>query len=167
MSELLDVVDDEDTVIGQETRENCHKNNLTHRSVMFFIFDMDDNILVNKRSQNKDFFGGRWSIVLGGHLVAGQTYEEAAIREAFEETGIKDKPFKMGYFQKRLPQENENVTVYGFKTAQIPKLLADEIEFGEFITWNEALNKMETEDFMPETDDLIEVFEKYFIEDGA
>ena len=38
-SELLDVVDEGDNVVGQAPRSECHANSVIHRSVMFFVFD--------------------------------------------------------------------------------------------------------------------------------
>lgn len=43
----------------------------------------DGKILLQRRSDN-----GKWGVV-GGLLEMGETYEEAAVREAYEETGLK------------------------------------------------------------------------------
>jgi len=161
MAEYLDVVDDEDNVVGKALRSDCHEKNLMHRSVMFFIFDPDYRVLVNKRVADKEFFGGMWSIVLGGHVSSGQSYDEAVVREAEEEAGVESKPFKIGYMKKRLPQECENVMVYGFVTDGKPNLLADEIEYGEFMTLSEAEDKITAEDFIPETHDLLPMLRSF------
>ncbi|HHQ45210.1 MAG TPA: NUDIX domain-containing protein, partial [Candidatus Altiarchaeales archaeon] len=126
--EYFDVVDEDDKVVGKASRMECHNNpDLIHRSVQFFIFDKDGRIFVNKRSSTKEFFKSQHSIVFGGHVPAGETYGEAVVREAFEEAGVASKPFYMGYFKKRIPQEKENVKVYGFITDKDLTLLEDEI----------------------------------------
>ena len=157
MAEFFDVVDEDDMVVGRASREECHRRRLLHRSVMFFIFDRDGRILVNKRAAKKDFFGGLWSIVLGGHVSSGDGYDETAVREAREEAGLGSKPFRMGYFKKRLPQEEENVTVYGFVADREPKLLAEEIESGSFMTVQEAEERMRQDEFIPETKQLLQI----------
>ncbi len=159
-NEFLDVVDDEDNIVGKASRKECHDKRLTHRTVMFFIFDKAGGILVNKRAADKEFFGGLWSIVLGGHVGAGQTYDDAAVREAYEEAGVKSNPFVMGDFKKRIPQECENVRVYGFMTSDKPNLLKDEIECGEFMKINEVEKKVAQEEFIPETTQLMKILKR-------
>jgi isopentenyldiphosphate isomerase len=161
MAELLDVVDDEDNVVGKATRGQCHDKRLTHRSVMFFILDSSGRVLVNRRAKDKEFFGGQWSIVLGGHVPTGESYDEAVVREALEEAGLTLKPERVGYFMKRLRQECENVAVYAFTTDSKPKLLREEIEHGEFMTVGEAEAKMRSEEFIPETMQLLPILKQY------
>ncbi len=161
MSEVFDVVDDDDRVVGQASRGECHGGRLTHRSVQFFIFDKAGRVLVNRRSKDKEFFGGLQSIVLGGHVGSGETPDDAVVREAEEEAGLKSKPFRMGYFRKRLPQECENVTVYGFVADGEPKLLAEEIEAGWFMTVAEAEELVRKEKFIPETAELLPILREY------
>jgi isopentenyl-diphosphate delta-isomerase len=159
--ECLDVVDDDDNIVGRESRSDCHEKKLLHRSVMFFIFDGQGRILVNKRVPDKDFFVGQWSIVLGGHVSSGDTYDDAVVREALEEADISSEPFRMGFFKKRLREESENVTVYGFKTDREPNLLKEEIEFGKFMSYGEAMEKIEKEKFIPETGKLLPILRDY------
>lgn len=164
MSELLDIVDEDDKVVGSEERDICHRKKLTHRSVMFFIFDGKGRILVTKRSKDKDFFPGRYSIVLGGHVSKGQSYGQAASREAYEEAKVASEPFEMGFFKKRLNEENENVKVFGFKTDGKVSLLEDEIESGTFMGVKEAEKLMGDEEFLPETGQLLKILIQYLDE---
>ena len=156
MVEYFDVVDEEDRVVGRASREECHKKGLLHRSVMFFIFDKDNRILVTKRSKTKEFFGGMWSIVLGGHVSCGERYDTALVREADEEAGIRSRPFKMSHFKKRLPQEKENVMVYGLVAERSPKFQKEEIDVGEFMTLEQAEAKIATE-----TQQLLPILREY------
>jgi isopentenyldiphosphate isomerase len=161
MTEFLDVVDDDDRVVGRASRDECHRRRLTHRTVQFFIFDRERRILVNRRSSKKEFFGGLWSIVLGGHVASGDTYDGTVGREAREEAGVGSEPVRMGYFKKRLPEEMENVAVYGFVADKKPKLLAEEIEFGEFMTLAEAEERIKRGNFIPETAQLLPILRDY------
>lgn len=164
--EYFDVVDDEDNVVGRASRKQCHEKKLLHRSVQFFIFDKDGRILVNKRSSTKEFFEGQWSIVLGGHVPSGETYDDAVSREALEEADVETKPFYMGSFKKRIPEEKENVRVYGFLADGKVELLADEIEHGEFMDRKQMMQTIQTEEFIPETTQLLEILGEYLKEDG-
>ena len=48
----------------------------------------DGMILLQRRSMAKDLFPGWWDISVGGHVDAGESYDEAVVRELREELGI-------------------------------------------------------------------------------
>jgi len=53
MEELFDIVDDEDQVIGLETRSTAHRLGLQHRGAHVFLFTPDGKLLVQKRSADR------------------------------------------------------------------------------------------------------------------
>ena len=53
MSEIFDIIDQNDNVIGQASREETHKKGLLHRVVDIFIFNSQGEILLQKRSEKK------------------------------------------------------------------------------------------------------------------
>jgi len=165
--EIFDVVDDDDNVIGKATRKEVHTKHLIHRSVMFFIFDKEGRIFVSQRTKNKEFFKEYWSIGLGGHINAGETYDEAVVREAKEEANIDEKQFFMGSFKLRIPNksDNENARVYGFVTDKKLKFDPSEIKKGMFMTMEEMKEKLKKEKFLPETKDLLIIL-KNFLSDN-
>jgi isopentenyldiphosphate isomerase len=160
-NEMFDVVDEEDHVIDKASRKECHEKGLIHRSVMFFVFSEKVKILVTKRTKNKDFFPEYWSIVLGGHVGAGESFTEAVIREVEEEVGLKTVPFFIHSFKKRIPQEKENVKVYGVLAKEEPCLNEDELAEGEFLNLDELEVKLNKEKFLPETETLLPILKKY------
>ncbi len=160
MTELFSVVDEDDNVIGKANRTEVHVKGLIHRSVMFFIFDKKDRIFITQRTKNKEFFKEYWSIGLGGHVNAGETYDDAVVREVKEEADINEKPFFMGSFKLRIPEENENVRVYGFVTDKKPELDPFELKQGMFLTREEMEEKIKKEKFLPETEDLLKILKK-------
>jgi isopentenyldiphosphate isomerase len=160
MNEIYSVVDEDDKVIGKSTRKEVHKKKLIHRSVMFLIFDKKGRILVTQRTKNKEFYKEYWSIGLGGHVNAGETYEEAVVREAKEEANIDEKPFFIDSFKLRLPTESENVRVYSFVTDKKPKLDPFEVKLGVFLTRKEMEEKIKKDKFLPETKDLLRILRK-------
>lgn len=58
-----------------------------HIVVNILSVNSDGKILITKRHPDKPF-GGKWEIS-GGSAVAGESSPEAAVRELFEETGLK------------------------------------------------------------------------------
>jgi isopentenyldiphosphate isomerase len=163
MTEIFDVVDDDDNVIGKTTRKEVHTKNLIHRSVMFFIFDKEGRIFVSQRTKNKEFFREYWSVGLGGHVNTGETYDEAVVREAKEEANMDEKPFFMGSFKLRIPNksDNENARVYGFITDKKLKFDQYEIKQGSFMTIEEMEEKITKEKFLPETKDLLKILKEF------
>ncbi len=86
--EVLDIVDDQDRVIGSATRGDIHQRGLTHRSIHVLVFDGAGSVLLQKRSLQKDECGGMWDTSCAGHVESGQSYVETAPRELQEELGI-------------------------------------------------------------------------------
>lgn len=158
MEELFDTVSDEDDVVGRATRKEAHTKGLIHRSVLFFIFDREGRVFVSQRTDNKDFYPGYWSIVFGGHVHAGESYEDAVMRELEEEAGIREKPSFMGAFKKRFDEKDkENVRVYAFVTGRVLAVDPQEIKQGTFMTMSELEKKMKEARFLPETARLCQI----------
>ena len=73
-SELFDVVDSEDRVIGQATRREVHTKGLFHRSVHIWVFNSRGELFLQKRVMTKDENPGYWDSSAAGHLNAGEGY---------------------------------------------------------------------------------------------
>lgn len=82
------VVDENDRVIGSETRAKVHGNNLLHRAVHLFLFNRTGELLLQKRSRWKDRHPNLWDSSAAGHVGAGEEYDQTAVRELREELGI-------------------------------------------------------------------------------
>ena len=57
-SEVFDIVNDSDKVIGSASRNEVHNRGLKHRSVHLLIFNKQGSVLLQKRSMEKDTFPG-------------------------------------------------------------------------------------------------------------
>jgi isopentenyl-diphosphate Delta-isomerase len=103
MDELLDIVNDEDIVIGQEMRSTVHQLGLQHRGVHVFLFTPDGKLLVQKRSADRIHSPSMLDCSVSEHVKAGESYLEAAMRGMKEEMGVEGieiKPlvkFRMNY----------------------------------------------------------------------
>ncbi len=155
--EYLDVVNEKNEVIDKKPRKVVHEKGLPHRTVMFFVRSHDGKILVTKRSENKEFFPGYWSIVLGGHVASGDTYEETVSKEMKEEINTLGEFKKLGEFVKDIDEETEYVNLYEVHVNKDEiKLLDKEFEKGEFWSKEKIMEELDKRNFLPETYKVID-----------
>ena len=87
--EYLDIVDEYGGPTGQIVeRSYAHEQGILHRTSHVWIFRKKGEtlqVLLQKRSDNKDFFPGCYDISSAGHIPAGSGFTESAIRELKEE----------------------------------------------------------------------------------
>ena len=93
-SEILEIVDSHDKVIGTGTRGEIHRMGFFHRAVHMFVFNPAGQVYIQRRSRSKDRHPGKLDSSAAGHVDPGETYEETAIRELQEELGIRPKSKK-------------------------------------------------------------------------
>lgn len=87
--EILDIVNENDIIIGQDTRDNIHKKGLLHREIHVYFVTPDRKIIFQHRAKDKDTYPDLLDATVGGHVDLAMTYEDTAVKEAFEETGLK------------------------------------------------------------------------------
>ena len=114
--EYLDVLDENGKKTGKiKTKEQIIKDRDFYRIVNLWIINpKTKNVLIQKRSENKEISPNKWDLTAGGHVKAGENSLEAIIRETREELGIdisKDKILKA--FEVKYDKEKRNfVDVY-------------------------------------------------------
>jgi 16S rRNA (adenine1518-N6/adenine1519-N6)-dimethyltransferase len=86
--ELVDVVDSHDHATEVRTLAECKEKGLLHRAVAVLLFDSAGRLLIQRRSIRKDWMAGYWDLSSTGHVKAGESYQEAAVRELREELGV-------------------------------------------------------------------------------
>jgi isopentenyldiphosphate isomerase len=114
---LTRVADDDSVILGPVERRLVHGNPaLVHRSAhVLILHPAEGTLLLQKRSEHKDTQPGKWDTSVGGHVSFGQSYEEAALREAGEELGItlKSADLEFLHFLRfRSALESENTATY-------------------------------------------------------
>lgn len=112
MMELLYHVDEKDNVIGPIERSRAHRMEILHRSGMVFLLDKQNNVLIQRRSPSKETFPGCYDASSTFHITFGETYDQGANRELFEETGIEDSIKFVGKFLHHDSPEYQIVAVY-------------------------------------------------------
>ncbi|MFD9498583.1 NUDIX hydrolase [Streptomyces sp. NPDC060035] len=90
--EILDIVDENDEVVGQAPRGEATARGLRHRCVFIEARDAGGRLFVHRRTATKLLFPSHYDMFVGGVVGAGESYDEAALREAGEELGVPDLP---------------------------------------------------------------------------
>ena len=159
MKEYLDVVDENDKVIGKADWDEVRSKNLLHRGTAVFIFNSKKELFVHKRSKTMKKFPSEYAMVVGGGVSAGESYEDNAERELYEETGIKG--VKLNFLFKTFFNGNgakSFIKVYSCLYDGDIKLQEEEIEEGFFVSLNE-INKIITQKKFTEVS--LQIFDEY------
>ena len=119
--EWLDVVTENDEVIGRATRRDVHARGLMHRACHIFVFRSSGELFIQKRSELKDNEPGLWDSSCAGHVDSGETYEACAVRELHEELGLRITAEDLKY-QFMMPPLAET----GFELATVYTVLSDQ-----------------------------------------
>ena len=146
--ELLDVVDENDSVTGVKTRGKIHALGLMHRAVHILVFNSSAELFIQKRSMSKDNNPGLWDSSAAGHVNSGEDYYDCAIRELGEELGITiTAPLEQLF---RLPAspitDMEHCIVYRYINDGPFQLEAEEIDEGAWLSGSEMDRRVSAED---------------------
>ncbi len=87
--ELIDILDENGNPAGViKNRKEVHENGLWHRVVHIWILNSKGELLLAQRAAGKKTYPGFWGISCEGHISAGQSSVEGALRELKEELGL-------------------------------------------------------------------------------
>ncbi len=86
--EMVDVVDENNEVVGKSSRKEAHVRGHIHRALSVLILNSKGQILLQKRSANKSVHPLAWDLSTSEHLLSGESYEEAGVRSVKEELGV-------------------------------------------------------------------------------
>ncbi len=84
----LNVVDDNGNVIGEETRERIHREGLLHREVNVWFYTPRGEIIFQHRGGSAESHPNLLDSTVGGHVEIGMDFDDAALQEIEEETGV-------------------------------------------------------------------------------
>jgi 8-oxo-dGTP pyrophosphatase MutT (NUDIX family) len=134
--EIFDVVNERDEVVDQKPRSEVHRLGLMHRAVHVLVFNGSGQVFLQKRSMTKDRQPGLWDSSASGHLDRGETYDACAVREVWEEIGLRlnSPPHRLFKLPASLETDQEHVWVYRAESEGPFTLHPEEIERGDWFS---------------------------------
>ena len=132
--EIFDIVNERDEVVGQAPRSEVHRTGLLHRAVHVLVFNARGQLFLQKRSMTKDTAKGKWDSSSSGHVDSGEDYVVCAVREVWEEIGLKlaQPPERILRIEACAETGNEFVWVYRCASEGPFTLHPEEIERGDW-----------------------------------
>ncbi|MGN9812101.1 NUDIX domain-containing protein [Micromonospora sp. BQ11] len=142
--ELLDIVDEQDRVVGQARRGEVYGRRLRHRCVFVLARDAAGRVFVHRRTAGKLVFPSLYDMFVGGVVGAGETYDEAALREAEEELGVSGLPTPVPLFRflYETPEHTWWSAVYEVRSPSTVDPQAEEVAWHAFLTEDELERRL-------------------------
>jgi len=93
MEEIIDIYNRDGEHLWTATKAACHSENpgFYHKPVWIWAINDKHEILVQKRAANKIIEPNKWDMSCAGHVIAWEKTIDGAIREVYEELGVKTK----------------------------------------------------------------------------
>lgn len=89
MDEIMDLYTVDRLPTGKTAkRDEPHEEGLYRMTVHVCLFNENGDMLIQKRSDQKERWPGYWDFSAGGGALSGETCRDAAERETFEELGV-------------------------------------------------------------------------------
>jgi isopentenyldiphosphate isomerase len=152
--EILDIVDEHDRVVGQAPRGEAYARGLRHRVSFVLVRDAADRIFVHRRTATKMVYPALYDVFVGGVLGTGETYDEAALREAEEELGVSGlaQPVPLFRFLFEAPDGRGSwwSGVYEVRCTEPVRPQVEEVAWHAFLTEDELAERLRTWDWVPD-----------------
>lgn len=151
--EMLDLVDENGRPTGQiAAREEAHRLGLRHRTSHVWIVRRKAGVLqvlLQKRSEEKDSFPGCYDISSAGHIPAGADYIPSALRELKEELGVSARAEDLIYCGQRRFQFSKTFHGKPFRDDQVSNIYVMWLDWDEdrFVPQREEISEVRWFDF--------------------
>jgi isopentenyl-diphosphate delta-isomerase len=89
-NELIEVITRDGHATGvRKPKPHIHRDGDWHRAIHVWLVVPDGRVLLQRRSLQKENNPGLWDVSVAGHVSAGETVMETALREVEEEIGLR------------------------------------------------------------------------------
>ncbi|MGW0331934.1 NUDIX hydrolase [Streptomyces sp. NPDC003011] len=151
--EILDIVDENDQVVGVSPRGEAYARGLRHRCVFIQARDAEGRVFVHRRTPAKLVFPSLYDMFVGGVVGAGESYDSAALREAEEELGVTGLP-RPAYLFKFLYDDGAGQSwwsaVYEVRCDVPVSPQAEEVAWYDFLSEDEVERRLPEWEWVPD-----------------
>jgi len=137
MEEQIDIVNEQNEIIGKTSKRDAHEKGLLHKTVIAEVIETDGTWTLGKQASDRQD-AGQYVSPVGGHVQSGETDEDALRREAYEEYGLSG-IFLFRYVGKKIfnrevrgRKENHYFILYEIITDEKPILNNESVDFKRF-----------------------------------
>jgi isopentenyldiphosphate isomerase len=149
--EYLDLVDENDQVIGKKLRADIYAEGLWNfRVVDVFLKNSKGQLWIPRRTADKAIFPLALDFSAAGHVASGETYEQTFEREVAEELNIdvSKVPYRLlGYLTPKKDGVPLFMQVYEIESDETPAYNPDDFTEYFWLTPVEVLAKIESGDY--------------------
>ena len=148
--EYLDVVDEFGNPTGEIVeRQKAHREGIRHRTSHVWIIREYNGIevLLQKRSENKDSYPGCYDISSAGHILAGCDYIESALRELKEELGVSVREDELVFAGIRNLEYKDVFHHQVFHDVEVSYIYVLEMDREDFVLQKEEVSEVQWFDF--------------------
>ncbi|MCI8411401.1 MAG: NUDIX domain-containing protein, partial [Clostridia bacterium] len=113
--EYIDIFDENNNPIGKiKEKQQAHEDGNFHRTAHVWIINDKNELLLQKRSASKKSHPNCWDISGAGHIRAGESVTEGAIRELKEELGVETTEKDLNYIATIKSTKNPKNMEFGY-----------------------------------------------------
>jgi isopentenyldiphosphate isomerase len=149
--EEIDVVDEQDAVVGRAKRGEMRARRLRHRATYILLFNSGGQIFVHQRTADKDVYPSYFDVAVGGVVLSGESYDDGARRELEEEVGISTAALRCILPLRYEDEANlVNGMVYSCTHDGPLRLDSKEIVSGEWLDLDQVIERVQRDPFCPD-----------------
>lgn len=113
--EYIDIFDENNNPTGEiKEKAQAHEDGNFHRTAHIWIMNDKKELLLQKRSATKKSHPNCWDISGAGHIRAGESVINGAIRELKEELGVETKESELQYIATIKSTKNPKNMEFGY-----------------------------------------------------
>lgn len=165
MDEYLDLVSDQDEIIGKKLRSEVYSEGLSNfRVVNGFLVNSKGQLWIPRRSPNKRLYPMAFDMSVAGHVESGEQYEQAFKRELKEELNIDANKISwkvLGSLTPRVDNVSAYMKVYELSADITPQFNYDDFIESFWFTPKELIEKIEGGE--PSKSDLVILVRKFYL----
>ena len=162
MEEIFDIYTRDGKYLWTASKADCHSENpgFYHKPVWIRIINSKNEILVQKRAACKKNHPNKRCMWASWHVHAGETIVEWAMREVYEELGIKTKESDYKFICEYIVDETREIAQIYLLKLDLDinefKLQKDEVAEVKWLNYDEFKNLFNSEDFVEHSNEYRE-----------